>query len=50
MKYIGSPPTIFRDGGTKALRVDPRVKAMLFSLAAGMVAMITFGVSVSHVL
>jgi hypothetical protein len=50
MKYAGSQPPIFRDGGTQAVRVDPHVKFILYSLVAGMVAMITIALSVSHVL
>ncbi len=51
MQYEDSQtPDTRRDVNTQALRVDPRVKAVLYSLVAGMVALTTIAMSVSHVL
>lgn len=36
MKYVRSQPPIFVNGGTQAV-VDYRVKAVLYSMVAGMV-------------
>lgn len=49
MKYVRSQPPIFVDGGTQAVSVDPRVKAVLYSLVAGMVALIVIALCASHV-
>ena len=43
-------PDARRDGNTQALRVDPRVEVILYSFIAGMVALATVAILVSHVI
>lgn len=49
MRYARPQPPIYVDGRNQAVSIDPRVKAVLYSLVAGMLVLIAIALCASHV-